>query len=171
MSEAKVVGELIKNRDQVLEIDPSTSVAQAAKIMTETKVGCLLVVAPNGRVAGILSERDIVRKVVSAGKDPNTTTVAGAMTEKIIAVSPRTTLTRALEVMDEYNIRHLPVIADGKPVGVVSIRDILADKLCHTIQVLDQNTQVLREIKGKCPGINCLEVDRAGRILVRPPQP
>ena len=170
MSEATVIGDIVKNRNQVLQIDPSASVAQAAGIMTQAQIGCLLVTAPNGRVAGILSERDIVRRVVSKGKDPNTTTVASAMTENIIAVSPRTSLSRALEVMDEYNIRHLPVISDGKPVGVVSIRDILSDKLCQTIQVLDQHTRVLREIKGKHPDINCLEVDRAGRIIVRPPQ-
>eukprot|EP00270_Netrium_digitus_P007761 TRINITY_DN227_c0_g1_i12.p1 TRINITY_DN227_c0_g1~~TRINITY_DN227_c0_g1_i12.p1 ORF type:complete len:348 (-),score=72.35 TRINITY_DN227_c0_g1_i12:516-1559(-) len=105
------------------------SVFDAVKSMTASNVGALLVVAPgnSGAIAGIVTERDYLRKIIVQGRQSQTTKVGEIMTEenKLITVSPETKLIQAMELMTEHNIRHIPVCEGKKMRGMVSIRDVV----------------------------------------------
>ena len=114
----------VMTRD-VVTVSPGASVREAARLMAERNVGALPVVGEGGRLVGILSERDIVRRVVAAGRDPDSTRVSEVMTPDPVTVRPDYTLADALRVMAQLNVRHLPVVDEGgRLVGIISVRDI-----------------------------------------------
>jgi len=100
---------------------PRTSVAEAARLMRDGNVGAVLVV-DGERLVGIFTERDAVYRVTAAGGDPAATTLDGVMTRDPVTVAPDETFGYALLLMHEHGFRHVPVIEDGRPVGVVSAR-------------------------------------------------
>ena len=111
----------------VVTIDPDSSVLDAAKLMAAKNVGALPVIDGDGRLVGMLSERDIVRRVVALEKDPARTPVRDAMTPQPVAAKPDYTLADAVRIMLQLNIRHLPVVDDkGNLVGIISVKDIEA---------------------------------------------
>jgi CBS domain-containing protein len=166
MQESAQVGSVMLNKGEVLTILSDKSVHEAAEMMRNSKVGCLVVMHPGDRVAGIVTERDIVSKVVAESRDPDAVRVSDVMSAKVIAISPTASLARARQVMSEYKIRHLPVIRGGKLEGLVSSRDILALELSVVQKVVEQQDKLLREAEKKYPGITQMEVDAAGRILI-----
>jgi CBS domain-containing protein len=103
---------------------PETTVAHAARLMESGKVGAVLVVT-DGRLVGIFTERDAVCRVMAANRDPHATTLAEAMTRDPITVEPDETFGYALLLMHEKGFRHVPVVENGRPVGVVSARHAL----------------------------------------------
>lgn len=108
---------------EVLTIAPDAKVIDAVRKMNEHGVGSLLVM--NGdEVVGIFTERDVLRRVVDAEHDPRTTKVAKVMTRELITVRQRMTVTEAMAVVTEKRCRHLPVIEDGRLLGMVSIGDL-----------------------------------------------
>ena len=111
-------------RRDVLLVAPGTSVSEAAKRMAEHKVGAALVADENG-LAGIFTERDLLSRVVARGLDPRTTRVADAMTADPETIHPGTPFGHALAVMQERGFRHLPVIEEGRPVGMISARSAM----------------------------------------------
>jgi CBS domain-containing protein len=102
---------------------PRTSVDEAARLMKENAVGAVLVV-DDGRLVGIFTERDAVYRVMAAGGEPAATPIGEVMTRDPI-VAPDDTFGYALLLMHEHGFRHAPVVADGRPVGVVSARHAL----------------------------------------------
>lgn len=104
----------------VLSNDTAYSCAQK---MNQFNIGILLVVE-NDKLLGIVSERDIVRKVVSPQLDPKTTSVAEIMTAKVITASLKTTVGEAMHILTEHRFRHLPVAENGKLQGLISIGDL-----------------------------------------------
>jgi len=111
---------------QVFTITPQASVLAAAELMNQHRIGCLLV-CEGMRVHGILSERDILQRVVAARRDPSTTTVAEVMTVHVIFASPDMPIEQAQRIMMEKRIRHLPVVSgDGQLCGMISIGDLNA---------------------------------------------
>ena len=109
----------------VVTVSPGASVREAARLMAERNVGALPVVDEGGRLVGILSERDIVRRVVAAGRDPDSTRVSEVMTPDPVTVGPDYTLADALRVMAQLGVRHLPVVDEGgRLVGIISVKDI-----------------------------------------------
>lgn len=119
----KQIAEIIE--DQVLTvIDPSLSVRNAAQKMAEKNIGAVAVVA-SGKLAGIFSERDLMARVVAKGLDPDGTTVDDVMSKDLVIADPSDDLDDALEKMYSIHARHLPVVQNGKLVGMVSIRDLL----------------------------------------------
>ena len=115
--------EIVKDR-KVYSIDAGRSVLEAARYMMENNVGALPVLR-GGELAGIFSERDIMNRVVAAGRTPGTTSVAEVMTANPRAVPLDETVEECLFIMREFGFRHLPIV-DGKEVkGLVSLRDIL----------------------------------------------
>ena len=120
------VHQLVENQ-RVLTVRSDQSVSEAAAILAANNIGVLPVLA-DGRLAGILSERDIIQRVVVVGADPRTTTVEATMTKNTITVDSAETPNRALELMKQNNCRHLPVLRDGQLVGVISLRDLLHDR-------------------------------------------
>jgi CBS domain-containing protein len=115
--------ELIKDR-KIYSIEATRTVLDAARFMMEHNIGALPVLR-NGELAGILSERDIMNRVVAVGRTPGTTAVSEIMTANPRAVAADETIEECLFIMREFGFRHLPIV-DGKQLkGLVSLRDVL----------------------------------------------
>ena len=124
-----VIYDLVKNR-KVYSIEADRTVLEAARFMMEHNIGALPVLR-NGELAGIISERDVMNRVVAAGRGPGTTKVSEVMTSNPKSVNAQETIENCLFVMREFGFRHLP-ITDGKELkGLVSLRDILLGSLAQ----------------------------------------
>ncbi len=118
-----VIHDLVKNR-RVYSIEADRSVLEGARFMMEHRIGALPVLR-NGELVGIFSERDIMNRVVAAGRLPGSTRISEVMTANPKAVSSDETIENCLYLMREFGFRHLPIV-DGKELkGLVSSRDIL----------------------------------------------
>ncbi len=102
----------------------STIVREAAETMRANDIGDVIVNDDNGQLTGILTDRDIIVRVVAEGRDPRTTRIGDIASRELTAVSPDDPLDRAVQLMRERAIRRLPVVEQGKPVGIVSIGDL-----------------------------------------------
>lgn len=132
----KTVQELLKTKgSQVWSVSSDSSIFEAAKRMADHNVGALLVVDA-GQMVGILSERDTVRKVAAKGKSCRDTSVREVMTEDVVTIGPQASLDEAAGLMLGHEIRHLPVVADGRPIGMVSLRDVITEYLADTQVVM-----------------------------------
>lgn len=122
----KPVWQILKeqNKAGVIPIDPMASVYQASLVLTEAKIG-VLIVTIRGKLVGILSERDIVGRVVARNRDLHHTYVENIMTKDVITVTPQTNHDECNNLMRDNNIRHLPVIENGKAIAMVSISDLI----------------------------------------------
>jgi CBS domain-containing protein len=115
--------DLVSNR-KVYSLEATRSVLEAARFMMEHNVGALPVLR-NGELAGIISERDIMNRVVAVGRTPGTTAVSEVMTANPRAVALDENMEECLFIMREFGFRHLPIV-DGKELkGLVSLRDVL----------------------------------------------
>jgi CBS domain-containing protein len=115
--------DLVKDR-KVYPVEATRTVLEAARFMMEHNIGALPVLR-NGQLTGILSERDIMNRVVAVGRTPGTTAVSEVMTANPRAVAADESVEECLFIMREFGFRHLPIV-DGKDLkGLVSLRDIL----------------------------------------------
>jgi CBS domain-containing protein len=108
--------------------EKSVTVLEAAVLMKRQGKGALLVVE-GSRLAGIFTERDALFRVIAAGRDPATTTLADVMTPQPQTMHPDEPFVKALRIMHKRGFRHLPVVEHGRPLGIVSARDALDDDL------------------------------------------
>ncbi len=115
----------IVNQAEVFTLPPQMSVRDAAVLMRRHRVGAVMVV-DGGRLTGILSERDVLNRVVAVGLDADSTQVAQVMTASPTTLPPNATAGEALELMKARGFRHLPVVDHGRLVAMVSIRDLFA---------------------------------------------
>jgi CBS domain-containing protein len=123
----KPVGELLKQRPQALRhVSPDATVFDALQVLAEHEVGALLVM-DQGQLVGIVSERDYTRKVALQGRNSRETRVAEIMTREVIVVPSATGTKTCMSLMSQRKIRHLPVVDQGRVVGMISIRDIMDD--------------------------------------------
>jgi CBS domain-containing protein len=128
----KPVAQLLKANDQsnFLRVAPDVSVFVALELLSTLRVGALMVM-DGERLIGIFSERDYCRKVALKGRNSRETTVADIMTSEVFTV-PSTTSTHAcMAVMNEKHFRHLPVVDGDKVLGLISMRDIMADVIAE----------------------------------------
>jgi CBS domain-containing protein len=109
---------------QVLNVEPDAKLAAAVKILGEKKIGAVLVMS-QGRIEGILSERDIVRVLSERGAEVLEEPVSGVMTRKVVSCRQSDTVAGIMEMMTLGKFRHLPVVEDGRVVGLISIGDIV----------------------------------------------
>ena len=110
---------------EVLQIEASATVFDAIKRMVESNVGALLV-TEDGRVSGIVTERDYLRRVTLEGRTEKETLVREIMTAPLVYATPETSVEECMAIMTERRIRHVPVFADGRElVGIVSIGDLV----------------------------------------------
>jgi len=109
----------------VLVTSPDFSVRSAAKVMAEQRVGSLVVQQDN-KIVGIITELDIIWKVVANDKDPNTTTVGEVMSKKVITIRADQTLEEASALMVEHKIKKLPVLEKDKLVGIITATDLIS---------------------------------------------
>jgi CBS domain-containing protein len=107
----------------VRSVSPGATVVEAVRSMNEHGIGALLVLEGDAPV-GIFTERDVLRRVLDAGRDPAATRVSEVMTEKLVCVGPGTTVEEAMAVITERRCRHLPVTEGGKVLGMVSSGDL-----------------------------------------------
>jgi len=114
----------VMERKKLLVAPPGTTVAKAAKLMVKKNVGAVMVVAEK-RLVGIFTERDAVFRVIAAGRDPEATTIGEVMTPDPVTVEPNEIFGRVLLAMHEQGFRHMPVVENGEPVGIVSSRSAL----------------------------------------------
>lgn len=136
---SKTVRQMLANQAQILSVSPASTVLDALRLMAERNVGAALVVEQD-RLVGIVTERDYARKVALAGKRSSDTPVRDVMTSQVITIGPGWTAEQCLALMDEKQIRHLPVIEGERLVGVVSIRDAVravVDEQRFTIQQME----------------------------------
>ena len=138
----KNVTELLKTKPSraMVTVKPEDTVLEAIKVLASENIGAAVVVA-GGQLVGIFSERDYTRKVVLKGRHSESTRVEEIMTKNVVCVTPRTKTRDCMALMSEKNIRHLPVVEDGRVVGMVSIRDIVTDIIADqdfTISQLEQ---------------------------------
>jgi CBS domain-containing protein len=117
--------DLVKNR-KPYAVDADQTVIEAARMMAEYNIGAVVVLR-DGELAGIFSERDIVKRVVALGRSPGTTKVSEVMTAKPRAVAPEESVEECLFIMREFGFRHLPVVDGRELKGLVSLRDLLLD--------------------------------------------
>lgn len=138
----KNVTDLLKSKParEMITVKPEDTVLDAIKVLAKEDIGAAAVVA-GGKLVGIFSERDYTRKVVLQGRHSESTRVEEIMTANVICVNPRTKTRDCMALMSEKGIRHLPVVEEGRVVGMVSIRDIVTDIIADqdfTISQLEQ---------------------------------
>jgi CBS domain-containing protein len=100
---------------------------EAARVMREADVGPVLVV-DDGRVAGILTDRDIVVRAIADGRDPQSTPVREACSADLVTLSPDQDIDDAARLMREHDVRRLPVVQDGRPVGILALGDLAVER-------------------------------------------
>jgi CBS domain-containing protein len=134
----KTVAELLRAKPaRVVKIHPEMSVLEAIKVLAAEDIGAAIVMTGE-RLAGIFSERDYTRKVILKGRSSDTTRVEEIMTPHVVVVSPRTRARECMALMTEKNIRHLPVVDEGRVIGMVSIRDIVSDIIADQDFTIEQ---------------------------------
>ena len=116
----------------VITLDAGSSLWVAAGVLDKNKIGAAVAVNPDGSLCGVLSERDIVRRIAQLGSDALELTVDQAMTRDVVTASPSMTVEEGLSQMTDRRIRHLPVVEEGKLLGIVSIGDLVKHKIAVT---------------------------------------
>ena len=114
---------------EVLTIEPNTNVAAAARLLAERKIGALVVTGADRRVIGIVSERDLVQELAAHGAASLDLPLTDVMTRKVTTCSASDTISSVMEKMTAGKFRHLPVIEQGRLVGIVSIGDVVKYRL------------------------------------------
>ena len=107
----------------LVTVKTDISVKKAVKVMNDFEIGCLIVVE-DGEAVGIITERDILKRIVVESRDPEKTLVGEVMSKPLIVTSPETSLEEAIESMFKHKIKKLPVVEGGKLVGLVTFTDI-----------------------------------------------
>jgi len=130
----------IKGRD-VATIGPERTLGEAARALSERRIGALLVVDGTKPVSGIISERDIVRAVSAHGASALEESVSRFMTEKVVTCTGQTAINDVMEVMTQGKFRHVPVVEEGRLVGIVSIGDVVK----HRLEEIEAEAQAIRE--------------------------
>ena len=141
----KTVAELLRNKPSayVHHIAPEASVLDAVKLLAEKKIGALLVMS-GARVVGIVSERDYVRKLAELERAAFDARVADIMTAEVISVGPRDSVQHCMQLMSDRRLRHLPVLADGELIGMLSIGDLVKQTIEDQASLIQQLEQYIR---------------------------
>ena len=128
-------------RQKILTAAKETTVSEAARLMKKMNVGAVMVVEKE-KLIGIFTERDIVFRVLAEGRDPRTTHLADVMTAKPQTIAPDRPFGHALHLMYESGFRHVPVVEHGRPIGIVSARDVLGPELQQFEAELQRKTRI-----------------------------
>lgn len=140
----KTVAEILKakTRNTIFSVTPDTSVLDAVKLMGEKGIGAL-VVMQGEQLVGIVSERDYVRKIAMLER-ASPATVSEIMTSKVITVSPKEGNRHCMQLMTDGHLRHLPVMDEGKLIGLLSIGDLVKDIISEQESLINHLEQYIR---------------------------
>ncbi|MDM0015635.1 CBS domain-containing protein [Variovorax sp. J22P168] len=130
------------SRKHVVSVGPQASVRDAACVMTSANCGSVLVMEPPDLLLGILTERDLMTRVLARGVDPERTAVRDVMTPNPICIPPETRVSDAVVLMLERGFRHLPLVSGSKILGVFSVRDALPREIGAALSQTEFNEQV-----------------------------
>jgi len=122
---------------QIFSVTPNTSVLDALKLMTEKNISALLIMEESV-LLGIFTERDYARKIVLQGKASKDTPISEAMTANPITVTTTDSIDLCMQIMTDKHIRHLPVVAENKAIGMVSIGDVVKFIIADQKQTISQ---------------------------------
>ena len=114
----------VTQKSVVVSLAPNDTATMAAKIMKEKNIAAILVTGKSGKLDGIVTERDLTRRVMAQGLNPDETTLKKIMTKDPDTLAPSDSAGEALELMRTRSFRHLPIVENGLPVAMVSIRDL-----------------------------------------------
>ncbi|NTV62453.1 MAG: CBS domain-containing protein [Oscillochloris sp.] len=129
---------LLQSRPLMIwSVEPDELVGDALRLMSDKDIGALLV-KEKGRVVGIVTERDITRKLVLQGRSCESTRISEIMTERVFYVSMHQTVDECMALMIENHLRHLPVIEDECVVGIISMRDMIAELVMEKAFLIEQ---------------------------------
>lgn len=131
-----------KHRDAI-HVSPDTSVLDALKVMAENNIGSV-VVMDNDQFQGIMTERDYSRKIILKNRHSTDTPVKEIMTSDLPRISMRDTIEHCMELLDEHNIRYLPVFENEKLLGIISISDLIKETLVTQQRTIDQLENYIR---------------------------
>ena len=129
----ELIGTVLRDRggEALISVPASAVVSDAVKVMAERDIGAVVVMTEDGLVGGIFTERDVVTRVLGAGRDPKTTPISLVMTRDVRFVTPGTTIEAALSLMHVNRHRHLLVIDGPRVHGLVSIGDLVRQMIEH----------------------------------------
>ena len=119
---------------------PDATLLEIVNKLAQKKIGAIVIVGDNGEVAGIISERDVIRRLGERGEQALTESVSQSMTSSVISCQETSTLDEMMEVMTQGRFRHVPVIEDGALVGIISIGDIVK----HHIAEVEMEVSAMR---------------------------
>ena len=137
----QVSGLLEGKGSDVVTVAPDAAVERVAALLAEHRIGAIVVSGDGSAIEGIVSERDIVRALAEQGGDVLGQTASSIMTREVFTCEPATTVEQLMGLMTERRIRHVPVVADGGLGGIVSIGDVVKNRLSD----LETETQVLHD--------------------------
>lgn len=115
----------------VISVSPKAAIMEVADVLAKNKIGAVLVMEAGGKVAGIISERDVVRALAQKGDKLASSKVSDFMTRELITCQPDATIDQIMSLMTEGRVRHLPVLDDGKLCGMISIGDIVKRRIAE----------------------------------------
>jgi diguanylate cyclase (GGDEF)-like protein len=142
ISTVKNIEQLVGQPHGLLTIKEGDSVAQAAKKMSDNQVGCLVVLDAQNKFAGVVTERDMLAKVMTKSLSPDSLSVRDIMTTDVISCDMDTPAVKVEQLMAEHRIRHIPIVENGVPIGMVSSRDIIAHQLDNNEAMRDAAEQL-----------------------------
>lgn len=125
----------------IISIEPTADLAAAAKLLSTHRIGAVVIRGAGGRLAGILSERDIVRAVAEQGADALAISVGQAMTRNVVICGENDSIADIMERMTAGKFRHMPVLRDGQMIGVVSIGDVVKQR----VEECERDADALRD--------------------------
>ena len=127
--------------DAVFSIEPVAALGVAVRTLAEHRIGALLVLGPDRRIVGIISERDVVRALAEQGPAALDQPLANAMTRRVVTCSRSESLETIMERMTAGKFRHVPVVEQEQVVGIISIGDVVK----HRVQEMEQESAALRD--------------------------
>ena len=134
---SETIASVLNNKGaRIWSIDPEATILDAIALMAEKAIGALVVVS-EGRLVGIISERDYARKVILQGRSSKDTHVREIMTSSVITVSPEKTVDECMRIITNNRVRHLPVMRGGEVIGVISIGDLVRAIIAEQAATID----------------------------------
>jgi len=136
------VAQILKSKGRdIIALPPQRSIAEAAKVMAERRIGAVMITASDGSIAGILSERDVVRALAADGAEALDHALSRHMTAKVTTGTESDSIQGIMELMTVGKFRHLPIVEAGKLIGIISIGDVVK----HRLAEIEAEAQAMRE--------------------------